>query len=304
MPEAWTLNGPPALCVLYARLGLFGEPFDLVVSGINPGANVGRSVYHSGTIGACLTARNGGISGVAVSQAVTGWGVEGQGWGDVVKLQKWHVAAEVARLFVAELVADLPAEPVVVNLNVPNCELDEIEGWELTAVGLEPAPLARHAAIVPDRRPRPLRRRRHLRRPDRAAGPHRRRGDRARPRHGQLPHPPRPRPPPRPRRLRSRARSPGRPPRRLIATLGARTVTAAIEATSPSGDHGERLGGRAIERRHLVALDDEHDRGIGAPRCARPGVHGVGLTSGERGELARHEIEDADRQGATARLPV
>jgi 5'-nucleotidase len=149
VPEVWTLNGPPALCVLYARLGLFGDPFDLVVSGINPGANVGRSVYHSGTIGACLTARNGGISGVAVSQAVTGWGVEGQGWGDVIKLQKWHVAAEVARLFVAELAADLPAEPVVVNLNVPNRELDEIEGWELTGVGLEPPRSLSSAVLAP-----------------------------------------------------------------------------------------------------------------------------------------------------------
>ena len=49
--EAWSITGPPALCVMFARLGAFGEPFDLVVSGINPGANVGRSVYHSGTGG-------------------------------------------------------------------------------------------------------------------------------------------------------------------------------------------------------------------------------------------------------------
>ncbi len=149
VPEVWTLNGPPALCVLYGRLGLFGERFDLVVSGINPGANVGRSVYHSGTIGACLTARNGGISGVAVSQAVTGWGVEGQGWGDVIKLQKWHVAAEVARVFVAELIVDLPASPVVVNINVPNRNLADIEGWELTPVGLEPPRSMTKAALVP-----------------------------------------------------------------------------------------------------------------------------------------------------------
>jgi 5'-nucleotidase len=149
VPEVWTLNGPPALCVLYSRLGLFGERFDLVVSGINPGANVGRSVYHSGTIGACLTARNGGVSGVAVSQAVTGWGVEGQGWGDVIKFQKWHVAAEVARVFVAELITDLPAEPVVVNLNVPNLELDEIAGWEYTQVGVEPPRSLTVAQLVP-----------------------------------------------------------------------------------------------------------------------------------------------------------
>ncbi|MGB1824237.1 MAG: 5'/3'-nucleotidase SurE, partial [Ilumatobacteraceae bacterium] len=51
--ESWAVSGPPALCVFFARLGAFGGPFDLVVSGINPGANVGRSVYHSGTVGAC-----------------------------------------------------------------------------------------------------------------------------------------------------------------------------------------------------------------------------------------------------------
>src|SRR5687768_10643505 len=43
---AWTVSGPPALCVMFARLGAFGPPFDLVVSGVNPGANVGRAVYH------------------------------------------------------------------------------------------------------------------------------------------------------------------------------------------------------------------------------------------------------------------
>ena len=138
IPEAWSLNGPPALCVLYSRLGVFGDQFDLVVSGINPGSNVGRSVYHSGTVGACLTARNGGLSGVAVSQAVTGWGIEGQGWSDVLENQKWHVAAEVARVFVAALIADPPETPVVANLNVPNLELAEIAGWEVAEVGSHP----------------------------------------------------------------------------------------------------------------------------------------------------------------------
>lgn len=149
VPEAWSLNGPPALCVLYAHLGTFGEQFDLIVSGINPGANVGRSVYHSGTIGACLTARNGGISGVAVSQSVTGWGAEGQSWPDVVANQKWEVAAEVARTFVDGLIADMPKQPVVVNINVPNTELHEIAGWELTSVGLEPPRSMSTAVMTP-----------------------------------------------------------------------------------------------------------------------------------------------------------
>ena len=92
--EAWSVNGPPGLCVMFARLGVFG-PIDLVVSGINPGANVGRAIYHSGTVGAALTARNGGISGVAVSQAVAGFGVEGQGWDEMIADQHWDTAAEV-----------------------------------------------------------------------------------------------------------------------------------------------------------------------------------------------------------------
>ena len=81
--DAWAVSGAPALCVMFARLGAFG-PVDVVVSGINPGANVGRSVYHSGTVGAVLTGRNGGIPGLAVSQTVEGFGVEGQGWEEAI----------------------------------------------------------------------------------------------------------------------------------------------------------------------------------------------------------------------------
>ncbi len=137
--ETWAVTGPPGLCVMFARLGAFGEPFDLVVSGVNPGSNVGRSVYHSGTIGACLTGRNGGISGVAVSQAVAEWGVEGQGWDDVLDRQLWDPAVEVASTAVGAMVADgLPAEPVVLNVNVPNLPIAEMKGWRHTEVGLRP----------------------------------------------------------------------------------------------------------------------------------------------------------------------
>jgi 5'-nucleotidase len=151
--EAWAVNGPPALCVMYARFGAFGGPFDLVVSGINPGANVGRSVYHSGTIGACLSGRNGGIPGIAVSQAAAGWGIEGQAWQEIVKLQKWETAATVARAFVEGFIADPPADVVVANLNVPNLELDEIEGWSHAEVGMDPPRSMSTARLVPRRTP-------------------------------------------------------------------------------------------------------------------------------------------------------
>jgi 5'-nucleotidase len=145
--ETWAVTGPPALCVMFARLGAFGPPFNLIVSGINPGANVGRSVYHSGTVGATLTGRNGGVSGVAVSQSVTAFGVEGQGWDEMLINQQWETAATVAGAVVERLVAELPTEPVVVNLNVPNVALDEIKGWRRTVVGTLP-PRAMAAAVL------------------------------------------------------------------------------------------------------------------------------------------------------------
>jgi 5'-nucleotidase len=147
--EAWAVGGPPALCVMYARLGAFGGPFDLVVSGINPGANVGRSVYHSGTIGACLSGRNGGWSGVAISQAAASWGVEGQAWSEVIAMQKWPTAAKVARAFVQGLITALPTEPVVANINVPNVEFDEIETWSITQVGQLPPRAMTEVALTP-----------------------------------------------------------------------------------------------------------------------------------------------------------
>jgi 5'-nucleotidase len=147
--EAWSVSGPPALCVMFARLGAFGEQFDLVVSGINPGVNVGRSVYHSGTVGACISGRNGGLSGVAISQAVSGFGVEGQAWDEMLIGQKWDTAAAVAAAFVEGLVADMPAEPVLANLNVPNVDLDQIKGWRHAVVGQEPPRRMSTAVLEP-----------------------------------------------------------------------------------------------------------------------------------------------------------
>ena len=147
--QAWAVTGPPALCVMFSRLGAFGDPFDLVVSGINPGVNVGRSVYHSGTVGAALTARNGLVSGVAVSQAVTGFGVEGQGWDEMLIGQKWDSAAAVAASFVEGLVSSMPSTPVVVNLNVPNRDLADIKGWKHARVGHEPPRRMSRAVLEP-----------------------------------------------------------------------------------------------------------------------------------------------------------
>ena len=85
----------------------------MVVSGINAGANTGRVVLHSGTVGAALTAANFGCSGLAVSL--------GAG-----RSSRWSTAAELAVAGLAWL-ADEPAGSVL-NLNVPNCEPSELLG--------------------------------------------------------------------------------------------------------------------------------------------------------------------------------
>jgi 5'-nucleotidase len=105
--------GPPALAVMAARLGGFGDPPGVVVSGINPGPNTGRAVLHSGTVGAARTAANFGVSGLAVSIGV----------GDPYR---WETAAELAVAALAWLVEQPPK--TVLNLNVPNLPRDELRG--------------------------------------------------------------------------------------------------------------------------------------------------------------------------------
>jgi 5'-nucleotidase len=103
--EAWCVDATPALAVLTATLGAFGEPPDIVVSGINAGLNTGRSTLHSGTVGAALTAQRLGLSALAVSLE------PGDPW-------RWRTAAEVA-IEQLEWLARVP-EGTVLNINVPD----------------------------------------------------------------------------------------------------------------------------------------------------------------------------------------
>ncbi len=140
--------GPPALCVFAACLGGFGEPPEMVVSGINLGANTGRAILHSGTVGAALTGLNFACPGLAVSQVV----------GDP---QEWGTAASIAAALVAR--ADAWPDDVVLNVNVPNAPLERIAG--LVPAVLEGGGTVRSALIereagvlewhLPDRRPEP-----------------------------------------------------------------------------------------------------------------------------------------------------
>jgi 5'-nucleotidase len=127
---AHAIDGPPGMCVIAARLGAFGEPPDVVVSGINPGLNTGRAILHSGTVGAALTAQNFGGSGLAVSTEV------GDKW-------YWGTAARFAVEVFPRLLEAPPR--TVLNLNVPARVYEEVSGvrWaRLAAFGAVRAAVA------------------------------------------------------------------------------------------------------------------------------------------------------------------
>ena len=107
------LEAPPALCALLGALGSFNFVPDVIISGINAGANVGRSVLHSGTVGAILTGAQVGLSGMAISVQ----------WGDEVH---FDTAGAVA----IEVLEHLMAAPsrTLWNLNVPNLTAAQLKG--------------------------------------------------------------------------------------------------------------------------------------------------------------------------------
>lgn len=107
------IEGPPALAALCGCLGAFGPRPDVVISGINAGANTGRAVLHSGTVGAALTAVQLGVPAVAVSLAL------GDQW-------HWNAAAALAAAVIEDVVD--AAVPAVLNLNVPNRPLAALQG--------------------------------------------------------------------------------------------------------------------------------------------------------------------------------
>ena len=118
---AYTVSGTPADCVILAAEAIFDEPFDLVVSGINEGANLGLDVLDSGTVGGALRGYFRGIPSIAVSvTSVTG--------------VLYDPAAQVAK----NLAAAIPRNgnrPLLYNVNVPNVAFERIKGVRTTFLG-------------------------------------------------------------------------------------------------------------------------------------------------------------------------
>ncbi len=123
------VTGTPADCVHIALKGLLDYRPDLVVSGINNGANMGDDTIYSGTVGAAMEAYLFGIPAIAFSQIEKGWA---------------HVdaAARAARRLVEQIERDrmLGGPAFLLNVNVPNLPFEELKPIKVCRLG------RRHAA--------------------------------------------------------------------------------------------------------------------------------------------------------------
>jgi len=125
--ESWAISAPPAMCVLFSRLGAFGRRFDLVVSGINPNENIGHDVTYSGTVTAAMEAVIWGVNGIAVSLE------SGENHGGLLD---YSTAAIVGRRVAEKVLGDGLPEGVLLNVNVPYLQESELKGYMITRQGL------------------------------------------------------------------------------------------------------------------------------------------------------------------------
>ncbi|MFW5425851.1 MAG: 5'/3'-nucleotidase SurE [Methylophagaceae bacterium] len=118
----YRVEGTPTDCVHLAITGLLEDEPDMVVSGINAGANLGDDVLYSGTVAAAMEGRFLGLPAIAISLV----GTEGK---------HYDTAAWVAQKVVSRLQqSSLPADTIL-NVNVPDVAIEEITGFESTRLG-------------------------------------------------------------------------------------------------------------------------------------------------------------------------
>jgi 5'-nucleotidase len=116
------VNGTPTDCVHIAVTGLLPHLPDIVVSGINYGANVGDDTIYSGTVAAATEGFLLGIPSIAVSLVAEGGG-------------HLRTAGRVTAEVVARFLRQPIGQPVLLNINVPDMEYEKIGGMTVTRLG-------------------------------------------------------------------------------------------------------------------------------------------------------------------------
>ena len=119
----FSVNGTPSDCVHLALTGLLEEEPDLVVSGINHGANLGDDVIYSGTVAAAMEGRFLGLPTIAVSLASED------------RPTHFETAGRVAAGMVKKLEAATLSSDVILNVNVPDRPYEELAGMQAVRLG-------------------------------------------------------------------------------------------------------------------------------------------------------------------------
>lgn len=117
------VDGTPTDCVHLAITGLLDEEPDIVVSGINAGANLGDDVLYSGTVAAATEGRFLGLAAMAISLVTDG------------KSTHYETAGRVARDLLRRLLEQPLPIDTILNVNVPNRPWSELAGFKVTRLG-------------------------------------------------------------------------------------------------------------------------------------------------------------------------
>jgi 5'-nucleotidase len=124
---ALATDGAPSDCVALAVLGILSEQIDVVVSGINPNANIGHDVTYSGTVTAAMEATIWGLPGVAISLDSPE---------NHLGVLDYGIAARIARQIVDNVHRRGLPKGTLLNVNVPYLPQPEIKGIKVTRQGL------------------------------------------------------------------------------------------------------------------------------------------------------------------------
>ncbi len=116
------VEGTPTDCVHLAITGLLDEEPDMVVAGINAGANMGDDVIYSGTVAAATEGRFLGYPAMAVSMASH-------------SPRHFETGAQVALQLIQRLQRKPLAAESILNVNVPDLPMEEIQGFRITRLG-------------------------------------------------------------------------------------------------------------------------------------------------------------------------
>ena len=120
--EGWSISGTPVDCVKIAIRSLMDDKPDVLVSGINHGANLGNNIIYSGTVSAAAEGMIMGIPSIAISLAS-------------YETDNYDVVKGFAKKIVKKVIVNGIPKDMLLNVNVPYCSEEEVKGVRITKQG-------------------------------------------------------------------------------------------------------------------------------------------------------------------------